>query len=306
MTYGINVPQVTPPIETERIRRGRRTLPEVARMGPSLTRAWRDRELLLNLLLRDLRARYRRTAIGWGWSMLNPAATTLVYSIVFVHFLKVRPDPGNPSGMKVYAFYLLAGILPWNVMTNGVQQGAGALLGGAGLISKVSFAREHLVISTVLSLVVSLFVELAVLAAMELLTGNVMLHMVPVVFVLVVFLTLFTTGVALWIAALNLRYRDVQHITNVGFLVWFYLTPIIYPARLIPEHSLIFGVSFPVRAILALNPMARFILAFRNCFFDIRLPGLNTMLGLALMSVASFFAGYRYFSRRAPWFAEEL
>ena len=293
-------------VETERFGSAKRSIPAFARVGPSLRRAWAERELLQNLLLRDLRSRYRRTLIGWGWSMLNPAATTLVYSIVFVYFLTVSPDPGDPSGITYYAFYLLAGILPWNVLVNGVTQGTGALLGGAALISKVKFAREHLVIATVLSLVVSLFVELGVLAGLELITGYVMLQMVPFVFILVALLTLFTTGLALWASALNLRYRDVQHITSVGFLVWFYLTPIIYPPRLIPVTMQAWGVSIPVRRILQLNPMARFVMAFRNCFFDIRAPGLNTMLGLFVMSVVTFLLGYRFFTRRSPWFAEEL
>ena len=96
----------------------------------ALLRAWSERELLWNLFLRDLRTRYRRNAIGWAWSMINPAVLTLIYTFVFTQIFPAQPQPGIPSGMKVYSFYLLSGLLPWNALVNGVTAATAALSGG--------------------------------------------------------------------------------------------------------------------------------------------------------------------------------
>jgi ABC-type polysaccharide/polyol phosphate export permease len=275
-------------------------------IADSVRRAVADRPVLWNLLLRDLRSRYRRTVFGWSWSMLNPAITTAVYGFVFTVFFKILPDPGRPSGMTSFTFYLLSGILPWNALVNGTVGGMGGLLGGAHLMSKVRFAREHLVLATVMAMFVSLAIELCVLIILELATGYSTLHLLPIAVLLVLLLGLFTSGVSLILSAINLRYRDVQHITNIFFLVWFYITPVIYPTKVIPLSKEVFGVSLPVRQILGFNPMSRFLLAFRNCFFDITPPGLNTLLGLTAISVLTFAVGYVFFVRRSPWFVEEL
>jgi ABC-type polysaccharide/polyol phosphate export permease len=287
-------------------REQRRTIPESARLRASIRRAFNERELLLNLVLRDLRARYRRTVLGWGWSLLYPAAMTIVYSIVFVFFLKVKPQPGQPSGMTSYTIYLLAGILPWNAVTGGIQQGMGALVGGAPLMTKVRFAREHLVIATVLSLVVTLLIELGIVTVLTLIMGYNTLPYLPVAIVLVMLLAMFAVGLALPLAALNIRYRDLQHLMGVVLTMWFYLTPIIYPVQFIPERAHLLGREIPLRSILEANPMARFTMAFRNCFFDVQMPGWNTMLGLTATAVVTLVGGYVFFARRAPWFAEEI
>jgi ABC-type polysaccharide/polyol phosphate export permease len=283
-----------------------RRLPADARPRAAAQRAWRERELLTNLLQRDLRTRYRRNAIGWAWSMINPAVMTLIYTFVFTQILPARPAAGIPSGMRHYAFYLLSGLLPWNALVNGVTGASAALIGGGGLMAKVRFAREHLVFAPVLAMLVTLLIELAILVGMELLAGYVTLHLVPVVLLLTVLLGMFVSGIALIVSALNIRYRDVQHLTSIGFLVWFYLTPVIYPASLIPERAEVLSVELPLRTILGMNPMSRFLLAFRNCFFDVTLPGAETILGLIAISVVTFAVGYRFFVRRAPWFVEDL
>ena len=272
----------------------------------ALERAIASRHLLLNLVQRDLRTRYRRSVLGWGWSMVNPAITTLIYVFVFSQFFHVHPGPGVPSGQSNFGFFLLAGLLPWNLLTGGVNGGMGALLGGAGLMSKVSFSREHLVAGTVIAMAVSFCIELGVLTVLELTTGYIAIQMLPVAFVIVVLLTIFVLGIALWFAALNIRYRDIQHLVGVFFLVWFYLTPIVYPPETIPKHSMILGHSVPMRDLLMLNPMSRFVQAIRNCFYDITLPGLNTMLALTVLSVVSFTLGYSFFISRSARFIEEL
>jgi lipopolysaccharide transport system permease protein len=275
-------------------------------LGTTFRAAVARHELLQNLIQRDLRARYRRSVIGWGWSLVNPLVNTIVYFVVFVVFLKIKPDIGDPSGQSFYPFYLLSGLLPWNFLVNSVSQSATALVANGSLIAKVKFPREHLVFSIVLSLAVTLVVELGVLAALVTISGTNILPFIPVILFLVFLMILFGSGLSLIIAALHLRYRDTTHLVGIGFLLWFYLTPIVYPASRIPEQTSLLGVGIPLRHILSFNPMFRFVQTFRNCLFDGRLPGFETMATLIVMSMIVFVGGYRYFISRSPWFAEEL
>ena len=125
----------------------------------------RHRELFANLTLRELRGKYKRSVLGWGWSLLNPLAQMAIFSLVFGFFLKVDPPVGDPSGLHVFAFFLLCGLLPWTFLANGAHQRAWAsLLANANLVKKVWFPRELLVGATVGSFGVSFLIELGVLA----------------------------------------------------------------------------------------------------------------------------------------------
>jgi ABC-2 type transport system permease protein len=151
-----------------------------------------------------------------------------------------------------------------------------------------------------------LCIELGILTvAITVVTQTFLLHLLPVAFVLVVLLALFTSGLAFWLAACNVRYRDVEYLTGVLVLAYFYMTPVIYPVTFIPDDQF-FGTSLTWRDVALANPMARFAMAFRNIFYDVRLPGLPTMLWLIGWSLVSFLAGTAFFARRADRFAEMM
>src|SRR5690349_14704773 len=114
----------------------------------SLAEALHSRDLFVNLTLRELRGKYKRSVLGWGWSMLSPLATMIVFSVVFRFFLKVPIPVGDPSGLKVYAFFLLGALLPFNLLSNALNGGMTSLLGNANLIKKVYFPRELLTAAT--------------------------------------------------------------------------------------------------------------------------------------------------------------
>src|SRR2546430_5460769 len=120
------------------------------------------RELTVNLTLRELRGRYKRSALGWTWSLLNPLSTVIVYTIVFSFFLKIDPPVGHPSGLHNFSMFLLCGLLPFNFLSNGMNGSLDSLLSNSNLIRKVYFPREVLVASTVGALLVTFLVELAV------------------------------------------------------------------------------------------------------------------------------------------------
>lgn len=267
------------------------------------------RELTINLTLRELRGKYKRSVIGWSWSLINPLATVLIYSLVFSFFLKVEPDRGSPSGLKVFAIFLLCGLLPWNYLSNGMNGGMSALVGNSNLIKKVYFPREVLVVASLVSWLVSMLIELGVLAVILLLFGNMILPWIPAVLLLVLVQSVFILGLGLMLSVLNVYFRDVQHFMGIILQIWFYATPIVYPIRVVEEaatkHDLqIFGLGLD--AIYRLNPMVGFVEAYRDLLYDLRFPPAGDMLYLAAWSIVTMTVGLIIFNRMAGNLAEEL
>jgi ABC-2 type transport system permease protein len=262
-----------------------------------------SRELLTNLTLRELRGKYKRSALGWTWSLLNPLAIMLIFTMVFRLFLKVRPPVGDPSGLNSFAFFLLCGFLSWNFLANGMLGSMGALITNANLIKKTYFPREVLVIANVASWTVSLLIELAVLAVALLVAGNMVLPWRPALLVLVALQSVFVVGVGLTLSVLNVYFRDVQHLIAVLLQFWFYATPVVYPISLV-EKAL---AHHPTELTLyRLNPMTRFVQAYRNVMYDLRFPPLADVLYLVVVSVLALAIGMAVFAKLEPRLAEEL
>lgn len=265
-----------------------------------------SRELLSNLTLRELRAKYKRSVLGWTWSLLNPLATMLIFTLVFSFFLRIDPPRSEATGLKSFALYLLCALLPWNFFVNGVMASMGSLVGNANLIKKTYFPRELLVISQVASWIVSLLIEVTLLAVVLLLFGNMVLPWLPGVILLMVPLILFVTGLALTFSVLNVYFRDVEHFVGILFQVWFYLTPVVYPLSFVPVRAEIFGRDLPVRSLFHLNPMVDFVEAFRAMLYDLQAPSARSLAYIVVVSVVSFVVGLRLFSRLEGKLAEEL
>lgn len=265
------------------------------------------RELLLNLTRRELRSRFRRSFLGWGWSFMQPILMTAIYALVLGSFLKVPPPIGDPSGINTFAFFLLAGVIPWSLFAGGLGAAVGSIVNAGGLITRVWFPRELLPMSAILALTFSMLIEISVLAlVISVFHGVMLLQYVPVLLLLVVLLAMFTMGIAMWLAACNVRFKDVEYLTSVFLLAYFYITPILYAPTQIPDDRFVFGTSVSWRDLALMNPLARFVMAFRNVLYDVRLPGFETLLWVTGWSVAAFVVGLRFFARRADYFAEAM
>jgi len=265
-----------------------------------------SRELVTNLTARELKGKYKRSVLGWGWSLLNPLATMLIFTLVFSFVLKIEPPVGESTGIRTFAVWLLCGLVAWNLFANGMSGGISALVANANLIKKVFFPREALVLSTVLALVVTLLIELAVLAVVLLFFGNVVFLWAPVLAVLVALLTMFTLGVALALSVLNVYFRDLQYFVGILLQFWFYATPVVYPISLVAarREDEVFGIS--VYTLYSINPMVGFVELFRDVLYDVTLPDLSTLAYVTAWSVASLIAGYALFRRFEGRLAEEL
>lgn len=223
------------------------------------------KELIKHLSLREIRARYKQSFLGFFWIILNPFFQMLIMSFVFSQIVRFS-DLGVP-----YPIYLFVGLLPWTLFSNSLGSTIGVLSENASLIRKIYFPREILIISTLVAKLVDFFfASLIFLGMMVLFQIPFSWHMLlffPILFVQL----LFTFGLSLFLSATNLLYRDVQYLFQLVLGLWFYLTPVIYPIELFPEQY---------RWIFALNPMAVFINAYRQ-----------VLLGQDVFNMVSFLIG---------------
>lgn len=264
------------------------------------------RELLVNLTLRDLRGRYRRSTLGWLWSLVTPLATILIFTVVFRFFLRIEVPPGDPSGVDSFALFLVTGLVSWNFIANSVNGSMDVLVGNGNLIKRVYFPRAVLVAASVGSATVTLGIELAVLCVVMLLAGSPFLPLLPVLVLLVVLQAVFVLGLALALSVLNVYFRDLQYVVAIVLQLAFYAAPIIYSTDFVPERAVLLGFDLPLASLYHLNPAVRFVEAFRDVLYDARVPPLTTLLAIALSATVSIVVGMLVFRRLEPRLAEEL
>jgi ABC-2 type transport system permease protein len=262
-----------------------------------------SRELLLNLTLREIRGKYKRTVLGHAWSLVNPIAQMAIYSVVFGFVLRGRPAVGDPSGLNVFALWLSAALVPWLFFNNVVVTGMASVLTNANLIKKVYFPREALVISNMLSWLFTHLIEIGVLVVATLIFGGEPLLYLPATLFFVVLMALFALGVSYALAVGNVYFRDTQHFITLFMQMWLYATPILYPVSLVADRS----KKYPhLLFIYRLNPIERFTEVFRNTIYDGRWPSLSNTLYLIGVSLGVLIVGRAIFLRFAGRLAEEL
>jgi ABC-2 type transport system permease protein len=259
-----------------------------------------SRELIVNLTLRELRTKYRRSFLGWTWSLLNPLATVVLYSFVFGRLFGSVAPTGNPSGLTQFSLYLLCGIIPWNFFSTVTNMSTGAILGNAGLVRKVAFPRQALVISQVLFMMVQSSIEFALVAVILLIAGSPLLPWLPVVILLLGLLAVFAAGISLAVSVLTVYFRDLPYLWTIVIQVWFFVTPIVYNYDSVKDR-----LNGPAQTLIAWNPMTGFIRAFRNCLFDGTYPDFKVVGALALCSAVSLGLGSVVFVRFNRRLAEE-
>jgi len=263
------------------------------------------RYLLRNLVSRDLKARYKNSIFGILWSLLNPLAMMLVFTLLFTFM-------GN-SETRQYAIFVLVGLIPWNFFSGSMMSGTTAVTSNSSLIKKVYFPRELLPGSALLSNLVNFAIAFIVLVVFLYIFGiGLTVHALWVPVILLTQL-IFTLGLVLLLGALNVFYRDVLMILEVVMLAWFFLTPIFYSLEVFGETATILGVTFnPAQVMRWINPMASIVDGYRTVLwgtYGSEGPvAMNPafLLRTFVTSVVILLSGYLVFSRLEHKFGEKL
>lgn len=269
-----------------------------------------SRELLVNLSLREIKGKYKRTIFGQLWSLANPLAAMLIYTFVFGFIFRLQPDPGNPSGVNAFPVWLLCGLLPWLFFSNVISTGASSLVANANLIQKVYFARVVLPLSQVGAIGFNWLFEMAVLIIALTIVGAFVWPWLWLVLIVMLLLAMFSAGVALILSVANVYFRDTEHLLGILLQIWMYLTPIIYPISLVKTQSDaiggIFGSTITLLDIYLANPMVQFVGVFRELLYDNRWPDGGSLLACAIWAIAALVIGLFVFRRNEKGLAEAL
>lgn len=263
---------------------------ERATLRTTITSLIHHRELIRNLVMKDLKLKYRGSVLGFMWSLVHPIVMIAVYSMAFTYVIKTAVDG--------FVFFLLLGLLSWNFFASAATMSTGSIIDAGSLMKSVSFPRAILPIATVIfNLTQYVFTALVFLPVM------LILNHVPLSWPMLlypVFLgmqVLFTIGVALLLAAGTAFFRDIRHLLEIALSALFWMTPILYPLSQVPE---------PLRLPLLLSPLASFVVAYQQIFFYHQWPSLTVwVIGLAY-AIGTFLLGAWVFLSVEDQLAEQL
>lgn len=259
----------------------------------------KNKALLLELVRTDFKLRYQGSALGYAWSLLKPLLLFVILYVVFVYVLKM--DKGVPH----FPVYLLLGIVLWNFFTETTVQGLSSIVGRGDLIRKVQIPRWMIPVSTGISALINLGLSLVTVAIFVVVNGVVIDFSAVLIVFNILMLYLFSLGIALFLSAAYVKFRDLSYIWDVILQAGFYATPIIYSLTLVP--------SLFLQKVLLLNPMAMIIQDARNNLIGDSVPTTWSLFGLSwwivipyAIVVVVFIFGIWYFRKESKSFAENI
>ena len=250
---------------------------------------YKYRELIASLVAKELKARYRGSILGMAWTFLNPLLLLSVYALVFSVYMRIQ--------VENYAVFMFAGLLPWVWFSTSLLEGVGSITQAGALITKSMFPAEVLPMVKIVANLFNYIFSLPLLFGFMLWYGvDISLTVAWLPFIMLVQL-LFTMGLVYFLAALNVRFRDVQHVMANFIVLWFFLCPIIYPMTSIPDKW---------RFTFYLNPMAILSVGYQDIFIHSQRPDLFSIAMVMLVGLLCLVLGVRQFERDRETFAEEI
>jgi ABC-type polysaccharide/polyol phosphate export permease len=267
----------------------------------AITEVWSYRGLIGNLAQRELKSRYKRSVLGWLWSLLNPASTLLIYTVVFGTIMRIEPPIAGNGTTKSFALFLFSALVVWNFFSSVLTGSMGALLGAGGLLKKVYFPPECPPIANALTVLTQTALEAIILLVVLAFVGNLSWTVVFFPY-LVAMLALFSLGIGLVLSLLNVYMRDINYLVSIGLNLLFYGTPIIYPFSLLVNNDVPQWIQNVVQA----NPLTQFVGASQQIFYLQEVPSLARLAGITAAGVVSFALGWAIFSAKSLDVSEEL
>lgn len=249
------------------------------------------KDLFWQLTLREIKARYKQSILGYAWAILVPLINLLVLSIVFSNLFKI------PTGDIPYPIFLFVALVPWTFFTNSISAATGSILSNSPLITKIKLPREVLPISAISSKMIDLLLTTVVLFVFLLIYG---IKLQPsLLFIPLIFFTqlMLLVGISFILSATNVFFRDVENVLGIFLTIWMYLTPVIYSPQLIPENLKIF---------FFLNPMTGIINAYRDTIlYGNPIQWIHFSYSF-IISLSILILGYIYFKKRSKNFADVI
>jgi lipopolysaccharide transport system permease protein len=262
---------------------------EEAHQRYSIKNILQYKELIKNLVVRDLKVRYKRSILGVFWALLEPFLLMVLFSVIFSILLRIR--------IENYPIFLLCGILPWSFFATSLSYSAGSIAGNATLIKKIYFPREIIPLTVVISRLTNFLISLCLLFIFLIVFRIKLTYYIAYLPLILGVQLVFILGLSLLSSALNTFYKDIGFILQFTLFGWFYLTPIFYPITMVPEKFL---------SLYMLNPMATIVYSYRNILFYGISPDLNYLLISVFVSALCLVMGHYVFRRLEFRFAEVL
>jgi len=265
-----------------------------------VTQVWSYRGLIGHLAQRELKSKYKRSVLGWLWSLVNPAATLLIYTAVFGTVLRISPPVAGNGTLVSFALFLFSALVIWNFFNGVIVGSMGALINAGSLLKKVYFPPECPVIANALTVVIQTALEAFILVTVLVTLSNAGWTFLLFPYLLLL-LALFSVGIGLVLSLANVYLRDVNYLVGIGLNLLFYGTPIIYPYSLVQENA-----PQWVEILVQLNPLTHFVAASQEIFYLLEVPSLARMLGLTAVSLVTFALGWIIFLAKSGDVSEEL
>lgn len=260
-----------------------------------LKSVWAYRGFILGSVQREFQLKYRTSMLGAAWTVINPLAMIVVYTVIFSQVMRAKL-PGT-SGSLDYSIYLCSGVLTWGFFAEIVGRSQTVFLEHAALLKKINFPRICLPIITVLNAVLNFSIIFGIFSVFLLVSGNFpgwsYLALVPLFLILIAF----STGLGITLGVLNVFFRDVGHLFGVIMQFWFWFTPVIYPVSILPDFA---------RRALLFNPMAPIIAASHQILLYGKMPDWRMLSLVALLAVVLCFFSWRLFRKRSGEIVDEI
>ena len=254
-----------------------------------LTELFNHRDLIRNLVSRDLKTRYKRSYLGIFWSLLNPLLVIIVYTLAFDYIMKIK--------VRDFPMFFMCGYLPWSYLATSLSISLSSLSDSSYLIKAVYFPREILPLSVLLSCLLHFLITFIFVFPILMIYGYFPQWAIFYLPVVILLQSLFIFGLSLFLSSIHVFFRDIRYILDVILILWFWLTPIAYPISLIPEQFLF---------LYKLNPMTLFVVAYREVLLSGGFLSLKYWAAILIATFASLALGYLPYSRVRRRLAEEI
>lgn len=248
------------------------------------------RQMIYSLVKRDLRGRYKGSALGFLWTFINPLLQLIVYTIVFSVIMT--------TGIDKYYLFLFVALVPWLFFSTCLTGGASCIMAQQDMVKKIYFPREVLPISYIISQFVNMLLTFLIIFAVIIISGIGInaeaLLFLPMIMAVELVLAL---GIAMLVSALTVYFRDLEYILGIISMIWMYLTPIIYSVEQVPKE---------IMTIFNINPMTPIVIAYRDILYYKRIPEISTLGHAFILGIVILIIGCFIFGRLKRHFAEEL